>query len=77
MDKGIGIPVKDLPNIFKPFYRGRNAIDKQIHGSGLGLSITKHIIEAHKGTISVKSTATEGSVFIMRLPATVQAGGKQ
>jgi len=46
MDHGIGIPANDLPNIFKPFYRGRNAIDKQIHGSGLGLSITKHIIEA-------------------------------
>jgi signal transduction histidine kinase len=77
MDKGIGIPAKDLPNIFKPFYRGRNAIDKQIHGSGLGLSIARHIVEAHKGNISVKSTANEGSVFTLRLPVAVQAGGKQ
>jgi signal transduction histidine kinase len=76
MDQGIGIPTNDLLNIFKPFYRGRNVIDKQIHGSGLGLSITKHIIEVHKGTISVKSTANEGSVFTMRLPIAVQAGGK-
>ncbi len=76
-DHGIGIPAKDLSNIFKPFYRGSNAIDKQIHGSGLGLSITKHIVEAHKGTISVKSTANEGSVFTMRLPVAVQTGGRQ
>jgi len=76
-DCGIGIPAKDLANIFKPFYRGSNAIDKQIHGSGLGLSITKHIVEAHKGTISVKSTAKEGSVFTMRLPIAFQAGEKQ
>jgi len=77
MDKGIGIPANDLPNIFKPFYRGSNAIDRQIHGSGLGLSITKHIVEAHKGTISVKSTANEGSVFTMRLPIAVQTGKEQ
>ena len=77
MDKGIGIPAKDLPNIFKPFYRGRNAIDKQIHGSGLGLSIARHIVESHKGNISVKSTANEGSVFTLRLPVAVQAGEKQ
>jgi signal transduction histidine kinase len=76
-DRGIGIPPNDLPNIFKPFYRGRNAIDNQIHGSGLGLSITKHIIEAHQGTISVKSTANEGSVFTMRLPIAMQTGRKQ
>jgi two-component system sensor histidine kinase SenX3 len=74
MDHGIGIPLKDLPNIFKPFYRGRNAIDKQIHGSGLGLSITKHIVEAHKGKISVKSSVNEGSAFTIQIPAADHGG---
>jgi signal transduction histidine kinase len=68
-DRGIGIAAAELSNIFKPFYRGRNAVDSQIQGSGLGLSITKHIIESHGGTISVKSSPHEGSVFTLLLPS--------
>jgi signal transduction histidine kinase len=69
IDHGIGISNSEISSIFKPFYRGRKAVDGQIQGSGLGLSITKHIIESHGGTISAKSTTGEGSVFTIRLPA--------
>ena len=72
IDRGVGITAADISNIFKPFYRGRNATEGQIQGSGLGLSITKHIIESHGGTISVKSSPNKGSVFTILLPSIVQ-----
>jgi signal transduction histidine kinase len=75
-DKGIGIPSSDLPHIFEPFSRGQNAVEGQVQGSGLGLSIAKHIVEAHGGTISVRSALDEGSVFTVRLPAARHDGGK-
>ena len=68
-DKGIGIPASEVPYIFEPFYRGREVIAAQIHGSGLGLSLVKNIIEAHGGTITVASTQGEGSSFTLNLPA--------
>src|SRR6185295_4154435 len=68
-DKGIGIPASEVPYIFEPFYRGREVIAAQIHGSGLGLSLVKNIIEAHGGTITVTSTEGEGSSFTLTLPA--------
>jgi len=69
-DNGIGIPEKEIPFIFERFYR----VDKvrtrdQIGGSGLGLAICKSIIEAHGGTIEVKSRLGVGSEFIVRLPS--------
>jgi len=67
-DHGIGISPESLHKIFTPFYRGKNAIERQEQGSGLGLSITKHIVEAHGGTISVTSTLNVGSVFTILLP---------
>lgn len=69
-DRGIGIPPSDLPHIFEPFYRGREVVDAQIQGSGLGLSLVKHFIEGHKGTIMVDSFPRQGTTFTMRLPAT-------
>ena len=68
-DRGIGIPASEVPYIFEPFYRGREVIAAQIHGSGLGLSLVKNIIEAHGGTITVASTQGEGSSFTLSLPA--------
>jgi signal transduction histidine kinase len=67
-DRGLGIPEKDFPRIFEPFYRGSEARAAQIHGNGLGLSLVKNIIQAHHGEISVKSRAGEGSSFTIRLP---------
>ncbi len=70
-DRGPGIAREDLPRLFEPFYRGRDAMAAQIQGSGLGLSLVKHTVEAHGGRIEVESTAGEGSTFIVCLPALV------
>lgn len=68
-DKGLGIPAAELPHIFEPFYRGTEVVAAQIHGNGLGLSLVKSIVEAHGGSISVKSSPGRGSSFTVTLPA--------
>jgi signal transduction histidine kinase len=68
-DAGPGIPPEELPHLFDPFYRGRKAIEDQIHGTGLGLCLTKRIVEAHDGSIRVQSAVGKGTQFIVRLPA--------
>jgi signal transduction histidine kinase len=68
-DRGRGIDAEDLPHIFEPFYRGRYAVDRQIHGNGLGLSLVKRIAEAHGGRLVVQSAAGEGTTFTISLPA--------
>ncbi|MBX2990549.1 MAG: HAMP domain-containing histidine kinase [Bacteroidetes bacterium] len=73
-DKGIGIPSSDVDDIFEPFHRARNAMDAQIPGSGLGLSITKHIVEGHGGTITATSSMEIGTVFTVRIPTHDQNG---
>ncbi|CAH1002323.1 Adaptive-response sensory-kinase SasA [Neolewinella maritima] len=62
-DNGIGIPEKHLPHVFDRFYRVDKSRSRQKGGSGLGLSIVKHIMEAHQQTINVRSTAGLGSTF--------------
>ncbi|MFZ0885708.1 MAG: HAMP domain-containing sensor histidine kinase [Candidatus Acidiferrales bacterium] len=68
-DHGPGIPKEEREHIFDSFYRGRRAVQDQIHGTGLGLTLAKKIVEAHGGTITVKSQPSEGTEFIVRLPA--------
>ncbi|HEY3840905.1 MAG TPA: HAMP domain-containing sensor histidine kinase [Bryobacteraceae bacterium] len=68
-DRGPGIPLDEQPHIFDPFFRGRRAVQDQIHGTGLGLNLVKKIVEAHGGTIRVKSEPMKGSEFIVRIPA--------
>jgi signal transduction histidine kinase len=68
-DHGIGIPPAELAQIFDPFYRGTNAVAHHIHGSGLGLSIVRHIVEAHGGRVTATSTPGRGSTFTVVLPA--------
>jgi signal transduction histidine kinase len=72
-DRGPGIPASELKQIFQPFYRGRRAVEDQIHGTGLGLCLAKKIIEAHHGEIGVASEEGRGSRFIVRLPVASQA----
>jgi signal transduction histidine kinase len=68
-DHGPGIPQEEREHIFDSFYRGRRAMQDQIHGTGLGLTLAKKIMEAHGGTIAVKSDPSEGTEFIIRIPA--------
>lgn len=67
-DTGIGISEEDLPYIFDEFFRVRSKERPKLTGSGLGLSIAKKIIEAHSGSIDVRSKLGEGTTFIVRLP---------
>jgi signal transduction histidine kinase len=69
-DHGPGIPDNELPHIFDPFYRGDQALSKQIHGNGLGLSLVKKIVTAHGGHVSVATKPGAGSAFTIELPAT-------
>lgn len=72
-DTGIGIPEKDLPSIFDRFYRVDKARSRDEGGSGLGLSICKHITEAHKGNIEVESKPGVGTRFKIRIPVSSDA----
>ena len=67
-DTGVGIAPEHLPRIFDRFYRVDKARSRAEGGSGLGLSISRWIAEAHGGSISVESAPDQGSVFIVRLP---------
>ncbi len=72
-DHGPGIAPAEIGKIFDPFFRGKRAISDQIHGTGLGLSLAKRIVEAHKGTLSVHSEEGKGTEFSVRIPAGVAA----
>jgi signal transduction histidine kinase len=68
-DHGPGIPPDEQVRIFDPFFRGRRAVEDQVHGTGLGLNLVKSIIEAHGGSICVASDPAKGTEFTIRLPA--------
>jgi signal transduction histidine kinase len=68
-DRGPGIPAEEQRHIFDPFFRGGRALRDQVHGTGLGLSLAKKIVEAHGGTIRVKSEPGRGAEFIVRIPS--------
>lgn len=67
-DEGMGISKEDLPHLFEKFYRVSNHTTKGIAGTGLGLFISKGIVELHGGKISVESEKGKGSTFKVELP---------
>lgn len=67
IDTGIGIPEEDLLRIFERFYRVDKSGGRKLGGSGLGLSIVKHIVEAHGQTLNVNSVNEKGSTFSFTL----------
>lgn len=67
-DFGLGIQREDQHKIFDRFFRGGNELTRSVKGSGIGLTIVKKIIEAHRGTVSLESTPGEGSTFQVTLP---------
>jgi signal transduction histidine kinase len=67
-DEGVGIDEQDLPFVFEDFFRG-DAGRSGTDGSGIGLGVTRRIVEAHGGAVEVESKLGEGSTFRLRLPA--------
>ena len=67
-DTGIGIPPESLEKIFDRFYRVDEARSRDHGGSGLGLAIAKWIVEAHQGSIAVRSVPGRGSCFTVQIP---------
>jgi signal transduction histidine kinase len=68
IDQGVGIPVEAQERIFEKFYRVSTGLIHDVKGSGLGLSIVKHIVQAHQGRVSVISKEGDGSTFVLSLP---------
>ncbi|MBG6239951.1 signal transduction histidine kinase [Mycetocola sp. CAN_C7] len=69
-DTGIGIPAAELDQLFTRFFRATTATANAVPGVGLGLVITKAIVQAHGGELDVASVEGDGTVFTMRLPST-------
>jgi len=67
-DYGVGIAKEECDKVFEKFYRVGNVLVHDVKGSGLGLSIVKHIVEAHQGKVTVESELGNGSTFIIHLP---------
>jgi signal transduction histidine kinase len=70
-DTGIGIPAAEIPHIFERFYRAENAKGREQKGTGLGLCITKQIVEQHNGEIEVYSRQNAGTSIVITLPLVI------
>jgi two-component system, OmpR family, phosphate regulon sensor histidine kinase PhoR len=67
-DDGPGVPLGDQPHLFERFYRVHKDRSRDAGGSGLGLSIVKHTVQAHGGTVALQSTPGAGATFTVSLP---------
>lgn len=67
-DQGIGIPTEEYNKIFKRFYRGQSETVQKTEGSGVGLYLSRKILEEQGGTLSVKAAREQGSIFVAQLP---------
>jgi signal transduction histidine kinase len=65
-DTGLGIAPEDIPKVFEPFGQGRNAIGRQ--GTGLGVPLSKMLMELHGGTLDIESQVGQGTCVSLRLP---------
>ncbi|MEA2695124.1 MAG: two-component system, OmpR family, phosphate regulon sensor histidine kinase PhoR [Acidobacteriota bacterium] len=75
-DRGPGIRAEDRPHLFEPFFRGREVATGGVPGSGLGLSLVRRIVEAHRGTVSVAAgPGGKGSAFTLHLPTAPEPAG--
>ena len=72
-DNGIGIPNEELPNIFNRFYQTDTSTIRKHQGTGIGLALTKELVELMHGTIDVKSALKKGSEFSIMIPITNNA----
>jgi len=68
-DFGLGIPEEEIGKVFDRFYRGSDELTRSTRGSGLGLTLVKETMDAHDGTVEVKSQEGKGSTFCIKLPA--------
>jgi signal transduction histidine kinase len=69
VDNGGGMPTQDLPHVFERFYRAGTARDRATGGSGIGLTITRAIVEAHGGDVSADSAGVgQGTTLTVVLP---------
>ena len=76
-DNGIGIPSKDLKKVFRDFYQVDQRLSRERGGCGLGLSIVKFIVDAHRGNVFVESEPGRGSTFTITLPAAIVNAAKR
>src|SRR5690606_7156605 len=75
-DTGIGIPKEQHTYIFEHYYRATNAVNSNVVGSGIGLLLTKKLVELHNGKLSFESEAGRGSVFSVSFPISLQCSEK-
>jgi two-component system, OmpR family, phosphate regulon sensor histidine kinase PhoR len=76
-DRGIGIARREHHRVFEKFYRSDDRLSRSIEGSGLGLSIVKHVVQAHRGKITLRSVVGEGSAFTISLPTSEPADSRE
>ncbi len=73
-DKGTGIPSREMDKIFDKFFQGKNATQQSIRGTGLGLALVKHTVEAHGGKVLAESRVGHGSTFSLVFPVRNKEG---
>jgi signal transduction histidine kinase len=71
-DEGVGIGPGELDRVFERFYRAEAEVTREVKGAGLGLSLVRHVVDAHDGAVACKSQPGQGSTFTIELPAADQ-----
>lgn len=74
-DQGVGMTQEECARLFRPYERLEREEIRNIQGTGLGLYLVKHLVDLHKGTISVESARGQGSTFTVRLPLQANKNG--